>query len=64
MARAPRLRADPTHSFLAIGECPHLHEFAVAESEDIRQAHILPDVATVGADPGVDKNDDSVAGGE
>src|ERR1700726_1692505 len=56
-----RLHSGPAQCVLAVGECPHLHRFAIAECKDIGEADVLPDIAVVGSDPGVHENDDSVA---
>jgi hypothetical protein len=36
----------------------------MAECVDIRKAHVLPLVAIVGSDPGLDKHDYAVTGGD
>ena len=51
-------------SLLAIGEGFHLDGGQVAKEVDVGEADFLPGGAVLGADAGVDEDDDAVAGGD
>jgi hypothetical protein len=53
--------SNPTQGFLPVGERLPLDHPAITDGVDIRKTYILPTVATVGANPGVNKYDDPVA---
>ena len=56
------LRASPAQSLLTISKCLHLDRFAIADRIDIRKANIVPFAATLGANMGMHKHNDAVAG--
>ena len=59
-----RLGVGPLEGLLAVGEGFHLDGDEIAEEVDVGEADFLPGGAVLGADTGVDEDDDAVACGD
>jgi hypothetical protein len=58
------LGVGPLEGGVAVGEGAHLDGSEVAKEVDVGEADFLPGGAVLGADAGVDEDDDAVAGGD